>query len=203
MIEAAVRKRFGSFLLDASVSDGGFVCLAGANGAGKTTLLKVIAGLTKPDDGLVRVNGKDLAGVPLERRGVVMVTPGSSIPGMEVDRHLLWGAGLKGLRVTGERLAAVKDGLGIGAGLRGKVGNLSLGMRERVSLATSLLSSPSAILVDEAFSNLHDREGFVSTFRRFATEGGIDVVFSSQTEVDGGLAGHLYVLADGKTTRRF
>lgn len=203
MIEASVRKRFGSFQLDASFGDGGFVCLAGANGAGKTTLLKVIAGLTKPDQGYVRVNGRDLAGEPLERRGVVMVTPGSSIPDMEVERHLLWGAGLKGVRVTGEKLAAVEEGLGIAAGLQGKVGDLSVGMRQRVALATSLLSSPSAILVDEAFSNLHDREGFVSTFRRFATEGGIDVVFSSQSEADGRLAQHLYVLADGKMTRRF
>jgi molybdate/tungstate transport system ATP-binding protein len=199
MIEASVRKRFSGFSLDASVSDAGFVCLAGENGSGKTTFLRI--GLTEPDDGYVRVNGRDLASLPLERRGVVMVTPQSSIPSMDVERHLLWGAGLKGLRVTAERLAAVRAGLGIE--FRGRVGSLSVGMRERVSLATALLSSPSAILVDEAFSNLHDREGFVSAFREFAAEGGIDVLFSSQSETDGRLAGHLYVMERGRSTRRF
>ncbi len=75
MIEAAVQKRFGEFSLDAAISEGGFICLAGRNGSGKTTLLRIIAGLTKPDGGHVKINGRDVTGLPLEKRGVVMVTP--------------------------------------------------------------------------------------------------------------------------------
>ena len=80
--------------------------------------------------------------------------------------------------------------------------SLSLGMRERVSLATALLASPKAILVDEAFSNIHDREAFIAAYRRLASESAIDVIFTTQEESDGRLADHLYVITEGKTQRR-
>ncbi len=201
MIEAAVQKGYGEFSLDAAISEGGFICLAGRNGSGKTTFLRIVAGLTKPDHGHVKVGGRDVTDLPLERRSVVMVTPGSSIPSMRVDEHLRWGSSLKGVEVGGERLEAVKAALGIY--FRGKVGKLSLGMRERVSLATARLSGPAGILVDEGFSNLHEREGFITAYRRLAAEAGIDVVFSTQDESDGKLAEHLYVMDDGRATRRF
>jgi molybdate/tungstate transport system ATP-binding protein len=201
MIEAAVQKRYGEFSLDAAVSEGGFVCLAGRNGSGKSTFLRIVAGLTKPDGGFVKVGGKDVTDMPLEKRGVVMVTPGSSIPSMSLDEHLRWGAKLNGVAVGEERLKGVKEALGID--FQGRVGKLSLGMRERVSLGTAFLSAPAVILVDEAFANLHEREGFVSAYRKLATDAGIDVVFSTQDESDGRLAEHLYVLQDGKATKRF
>jgi len=201
MIEAAVQKRFGEFSLDATMNEGGFVCLAGKNGSGKTTFLRIIAGLTKPDGGRVKINGVDVTGLPLERRGVVMVTPESHIPSLHVDAHLRWGANLKGVAIGEERLRAVKESLGID--FDGRVGKLSLGMRERVSLATALLSLPGAILVDEAFSNLHEREEFISSYRKLTDEAKIDVVYSTQDDADGKLAEHLYAMEDGKVTRRF
>jgi molybdate/tungstate transport system ATP-binding protein len=76
-------------------------------------------------------------------------------------------------------------------------------MCERVSLATALLAAPAGILVDEAFSNLHDREEFIASYRRLAGDAGIHVVFSTQDESDGSLAQHLYVLEDGRATKRF
>jgi len=201
MIDAVVQKRYGQFLLDAAVGDGGFICVSGRNGSGKTTLFKIIAGLTKPDGGRVKINGRDVTGMPLEKRGVVMVTPQSSIPGMNEDDHLRWGAKLKGIEIGEERLQAVKEALGID--FRGKVGKLSLGMRERVSLATALLSAPAVVLVDEAFSNLHEREECISAYRKLAAEAGVDVAFSTQDDSDARLAEHLYVLEDGRATRRF
>ena len=201
MIEAAVQKRFGQFSLDATMNEGGFICLSGKNGSGKTTFLRIIAGLTKPDGGHVKINGMEITGLPLEKRGVVMVTPESSIPSLEVDDHLLWGAKLKGVEIGNERLESVKGVLGID--FRGKVGKLSLGMRERVSLATALFSAPAGILVDEAFSNLHEREAFVSAYRKLTTDAGIDVVFSTQDDSDGRLAEHLYVIEEGRATKKF
>jgi molybdate/tungstate transport system ATP-binding protein len=201
MIEAVVQKRFGQFLLDATISEGGFVCLAGRNGSGKTTFLRIIAGLTKPDGGYVKINGKDVTSVPLERRGVVMVTPESCIPTMQEDEHLLFGAKLKGVEIGNDRLKAVKEALEID--FRGKVGKMSLGMRERISLATALLSAPAGILVDEAFSNLHEREEFIADYRKLTVDAGIDVVFSTQDDSDGRLAEHLYVMEDCKATKRF
>ena len=183
------------------MTEGGFVCLAGKNGSGKTTFLRIVAGLTKPDGGHVKVNGREITSLAIEKRGVVLVTPGSSIPGMEVEKHLRWGLRLRRAEVSEGRVAKVKKELGID--FEGRVGKLSLGMCERVSLATALLAAPSGILVDEAFSNLHDREGFIASYRRLAADAGIHVIFSTQDESDGKLAQHLYTLDDGRVTKRF
>ena len=200
MIEASVKRRLGAFNLSADFADGGFVCLTGKNGSGKTCFLKAIAGQLPIDQGYVKVGGRDITRLPVEKRGVVLVNPGSSIPHLAVDAHLRWGAGLRRIDVDERRLSKVKDELGIDFG--GRVRVLSLGMRERVSLATALLASPRAILVDEAFSNIHDRSIFIAAYRRLASTAGIDVIFATQEETDASLADHLYVITDGKLERR-
>lgn len=201
MLEASVRKKQGQFTLDVSMSDSGFVCVSGKNGCGKTTFLRIVAGLSKPDSGTVKIGGRDVTKLSPDRRGAVMVTPASAIAAKEVGAHLVWGAKLKGKQVTQERLKTIKERLGID--FAGRVGKLSLGMSERVSLATALLSAPSIILVDEAFSNLHDREDFIEAYKLLAAQAGIDVVFSTQDAADGDLADHLYLMEEGRVTRKF
>lgn len=196
MIDALVRKRLGSFSLDATLTGEGFICLAGRNGAGKTTMMKAMAGLDPLGEGYVRVNGEDVSGLPAERRRIVMVTPSSSISHLDVDSHILWGARLGGRRPSRERVVEVKSRLGID--FDGRVGRLSLGMKERVILATALLSSSRVIFVDEAFSNLHERDAFIGSYRELAKGAGTDVVFSSQAESDGRLADHLFVIENGR-----
>jgi molybdate/tungstate transport system ATP-binding protein len=200
VIEASVKKKLGSFSLSAELKDGGFICLAGRNGSGKSCFLKAIAGHLPIDEGYVRVGGADVTHLPVELKGVVMVTPGSSIPHLTVESHLRWGAKLRKISLEEGRVSKVKADLGID--FDGRVRTLSLGMRERVSLATVLLASPKVILVDEAFSNLHEREQFMATYRKLAKEAGIDVIFSTQDESEAKLADHLYVIAEGRTQKR-
>ena len=195
MIDAKVCKRLGQFQLDAELRSDGTMCVAGRNGAGKTSLLRAIAGLLQIDEGHVRIGVLDVTALPVEKRGVVMVTPDSSLPSLDVDSHMMWGARLKGKRVGREELLRVKSNLDID--FSGPVRNLSLGMRERVSLATALLASPKAILVDEAFSSLHQRDEFIVSYSALAKETGIDLIFTSQDETDGRLADHLYSMANG------
>lgn len=201
MIEAHARRKLGAFSLSADLSDGGFICLSGRNGSGKSCFFRAMAGQLPIDEGSVTVGGRDVSRLPVERRGVVLVTPASSIPHLSVDDHLLWGARLRGIPLDPERVSRVRTDLGID--FQGRVRLLSLGMRERVSLATTLLASPAVILVDEAFANLHQRDGFMATYRRLASEAGIDVVFSTQDEADGRLADHLYLMREGRTEKRF
>lgn len=200
MIDARARKDLGKFSLSAELHDGGFICLVGKNGSGKSTFLKAIAGQLRIDEGFVRLGGTDVTRLPTEKRRIVMVTPASSIAHLDVDAHLKLGAKLRKLPLDDARIVQVKTELGIN--FTGRARTLSLGMRERLSLATALLSSPKVILVDEAFANLHDRREFVSAYRRLAQEAGIDVVFTSQDESDASLAEHLYTIADGSTEKR-
>ncbi len=195
MIDVHAKKKLGQFSLAATLTDGGFICLTGGNGSGKTCLMKAVAGLLPLDDGHVRINGRDVTRFPLEARGVVMVTPGSLLPHMSVDAHLTWGSRLRKLRLPNDHLLLVKRELGID--FTGRVSELSLGMRERVSLATALLSSPKVILVDEAFSNIHDRGDFMAAYRKLVSDAGMDLIFSTQDRSDGAYSDHLYVMSNG------
>jgi molybdate/tungstate transport system ATP-binding protein len=197
MIDARIRKTLGQFSLDCELAGDGSICIAGRNGSGKTTTMKTIAGLIEFDEGYVRVDGRDVSSLPAESRGIVMVTPTSPIPHLAVDSHILWGARLGRRPPSKERLDDVKSRLGIN--FDGRVGHLSMGMKERVCLATALLSSARVILVDEAFSNLHEKEAFIKSYLNLAKETKVDVIFSSLDQSEGSLADHLFVIEDGRT----
>ena len=201
MIQAEVKKKLGSFSLDANISDEHFICLTGKNGSGKTTLLNLIGGILTPDEGHITLNSKKITNLPIERRQVSIITPDSCIPHLDVDRHLVWGAEKKGLNVEHDYITEIKKNLGISFG--GKVRKLSLGMRERVALATSLISKPELILVDEALSNIDNRRDFIDTFKNLAMEAKIDVIFTTQSPEDSSQADHHYRLDSGKSTRLF
>jgi molybdate/tungstate transport system ATP-binding protein len=201
VIEAAVKKKRGSFKLDANVSDEHFICLTGKNGSGKTTLLNLIGGILTPDEGHVTLNSKNITNLPIERRRVSIITPDSCIPHLDVDRHMVWGAKNRGLNVEPDYITEVKTGLGIN--FDGKVRKLSLGMRERVTLATSLISRPELILVDETLSNIDNRRDFIDAFKDFTTKANIDVIFTTQSPEDSSEADHHYQLESGKSTRLF
>ena len=201
LIEADVKKRLGDFSLDANLSDEHFICLTGKNGSGKTTFLNLITGILTLDDGYVTLNSRKITNLPIEQRQVSIVTPDSYIPHLDVDRHLIWGAKSKGLNVEPHYIEEIKISLGISFG--GKVGKLSLGMRERVSLATSLVSRPQLILVDEAFSNIDNHSDFVAVFRNLTEKAKIDVIFTTQYTGDSSQADHHYRLESGKSSRLF
>jgi len=199
MLEVQASLKRGLFTLKAEIKDSGFICLSGLNGSGKSTLLNVIAGILKPDEGFVKVDSKDVTKLPMERRGVILVSPDSLIPNLEVSRHLLWGASAKKIQVDNEAVSRIKENLGIS--YQGRVDRLSLGMRERVSLATALLSKPKAILVDEAFSNIDHREDFICTFASLCRTESIDLMHTTQRADDAVLADHHYQLTAGVSSK--
>jgi len=201
VIEVQVRKRLGEFSLAANLSDEHFICLTGKNGSGKTTLLNLVSGIVSLDDGHVTLNSRNITDLPIEQRQVSLITPNSCIPHLDVDHHLIWGAKRRGLNIERSYLTEVKTSLGIT--FDGKVRKLSLGMRERVSLATSLISKPQLILVDEAFSNIDNHRDFVDAFKNLAAKAKVDVIFTTQYHEDSTQADHHYRLESGKSTRLF
>jgi molybdate/tungstate transport system ATP-binding protein len=201
MIDVRAKKKLGEFLLDAELHDEGFICLTGRNGSGKSTFLNIIAGVIPLDDGSVKLHSNDITNMPMENRGVVLVTPDSYIPHLSVNKHLVWGAKLVGRKLDPSYVEKVKSALGISYG--DKLSKLSLGMRERVSLATVLLAKPRLILIDETFSNVDARDVFISEFRKLCSESNLEAIFTTQFQEDSSNADHQYLIEAGKMKKVF
>ena len=150
--------------LDLHLKDGDFVTVIGGNGAGKSTLLNAISGVWKPDFGTVEINGVDVTNMPEHKRakflGRVFQDPmKETSPDMEIaenlaiaarrgtNRKLVWGV-RKAEREQYKELLATLD-LGLEARLSTKVGLLSGGQRQAVTLLMATLRKPKLLLLDE------------------------------------------------------
>ncbi|ANI39134.1 ABC transporter ATP-binding protein [Mycolicibacterium vaccae] len=129
---------------------GAVTALLGLNGAGKTTLLRLVAGLDRPDAGTVTVSGRAPCGDP--RLVGVHLGPGALDPNHTVTRHLRWLAALAGAERS--RVGEVVEEAGLTPHGRDRVGTLSLGARQRLSIAGALLCRPQALLFDEPLNGL-------------------------------------------------
>ncbi len=154
-----ISKHFGSTaaVSDASLTvlSGEFVALLGPSGCGKTTLLRLIAGFERPDAGVMRIGGHEVAGprtwIPPERRQVGMVFQDYALfPHLTVAENV--GFGIKAAR--GARVDAVLELVGL-AGLGGRYPHeLSGGQQQRVALARALAPEPAIVLLDEPWSSI-------------------------------------------------
>ena len=150
--------------LDLELKDGDFVTVIGGNGAGKSTLLNAISGVWKPDCGTIEIDGVDVTNMPEHKRakflGRVFQDPmKGTAPDMEIDenlsiaarrgtkRKLLWGI-RKGERERYAELLKTLD-LGLETRLSTKVGLLSGGQRQAVTLLMATLNRPKLLLLDE------------------------------------------------------
>ena len=163
MIEVDVHKRQGAFVVEAAFrSDRAAVTvLYGRSGAGKTSIVNMVAGLSRPDRGAIRLDGEPLfdsaqgIDLPPERRRVGYIfQDGRLFPHLSVRRNLSYGMNL--LPVS-ERLIdfdQVIDLLGISGLLSRKPATLSGGEKQRVAIGRALLTSPRLLLMDEPLASL-------------------------------------------------
>jgi ABC-2 type transport system ATP-binding protein len=154
-------KRFGDVVavddLSFEVDQGTVVGFLGPNGAGKTTTLRTLLGLVSPTAGTARIDGKpyrELAD-PVHHVGAVLEAS-SYHPGRSARNHLRVVATAAGLPLN--RADAVLDQVGLTQAARRRVGGFSLGMRQRLGLATALLGDPQVLILDEPANGL-DPEG--------------------------------------------
>jgi ABC-2 type transport system ATP-binding protein len=154
-------KSYGSRVAVQDVSFGltaGVTGLLGPNGAGKSTLVRCLAGLSRWDDGEVRITGIDPARRAREARRQIGYMPErvSFPPEMRVADYLRFAAEARGI-ARGQRASAVATAL-VRAGLDGVasriVANLSKGYRQRVGLAQALLAEPPVLILDEPSAGL-------------------------------------------------
>ena len=162
MIEVDVRLKLGSFSLDVAFSNGaGVTALFGQSGSGKSLTLGIVAGLVKPDEGYVRLDGVALVDVardvfvPVSRRRVGLVFQDSNLfPHLSVKQNLLYGRWFAPRGANRIDFDAVVDILGIGQLLSRSPTGLSGGERQRVAIGRALLSCPRLLLLDEPLAAL-------------------------------------------------
>jgi ABC-2 type transport system ATP-binding protein len=154
-------KRFGGLVavdhLSFEVESGQVVGFLGPNGAGKTTTLRMLLGLAAPTGGSATINGRHYRELdqPLHTVGAVL-DASAAHPGRTARNHLRIQAMLG--QVSPSRIDKVLDLVDLTPAAERRVGEFSLGMRQRLGLATALLTEPEILILDEPANGL-DPEG--------------------------------------------
>jgi iron(III) transport system ATP-binding protein len=142
------------------VQKGEMLTLLGPSGCGKTTTLRCIAGLEKPEEGEIVIDGKAMLSqgfVPPSKRGIGMVFQNYAVwPHMKVFNNIVYG--LKIERISRQKIKERAQQVVSLVGLKGLEdrypAQLSGGQQQRVALARALVSNPKVLLLDEPLSNL-------------------------------------------------
>jgi heme exporter protein A len=158
---AGVWKYYGDFpaLSDIrlNVTPGSSVALLGRNGAGKTTLLRILAGLSKPSQGTVKVLESDVRQESTRRRIGVLGHGISLYDELSAMENLLIFGRLYGLPDPARRAEEMLERTGLDRVRDGLVREFSRGMRQRLAVARVFLHDPDLVLLDEPFTALDDR----------------------------------------------
>jgi len=142
------------------VNEGEMLTLLGPSGCGKTTTLRCIAGLEKPEEGDIIIDGKPMLSegfVQPSNRGIGMVFQNYAVwPHMKVFNNIVYGLKLQKLprQNIQEKAQKVLELVGLGGLEERYPGQLSGGQQQRVALARALVTNPKVLLLDEPLSNL-------------------------------------------------
>jgi ABC-2 type transport system ATP-binding protein len=204
MIEVTgLTKRYGEKTavrdLTFTVKPGIVTGFLGPNGAGKSTTMRVIAGLDAPTSGSVRVNGDryQQAQVPMAELGMLLEAKAVHTS-RSAYNHLLALAQTNG--VPRSRVAEVIDLVGLGEVARKRAGGFSLGMGQRLGIASALLGDPQTVVLDEPINGL-DPEGILwvrNLLKSLAAEGRTVFISSHLMSEMALTAHHLIVVGRGE-----
>ncbi|CUB06160.1 ABC transporter ATP-binding protein [Marinomonas fungiae] len=153
--------RFGDFTavqqMDLKIESGEFFSFLGPSGCGKTTILNMVSGFLEPSEGVVRIGGQDMKGVPANKRPTSMIFQNLALfPLMSVAENIEFGLEVRG--VSRAERKKVSDRLLELVALEGsgnkKVSELSGGQKQRIAIARALAVEPQVLLLDEPLSAL-------------------------------------------------
>ena len=210
-LEVRVHHRQGDFVLDAAfTSERGITALFGRSGSGKTTLINAIAGLTRPDRGLVRLDDtllldteRGIAVAPHRRKVGYVFQDGRLFPHLSVRQNLTYGAWFARHAQPIAAFDEVVALLGIDHLLHRRPSALSGGEKQRVAIGRALLANPRLLLMDEPLASLDEARKaeilpFIEHLRdRFA----IPIVYVSHSLAEvARLADTIVVMESGKVT---
>jgi ABC-2 type transport system ATP-binding protein len=203
VVARRLHKRFGAVEAVRDVSfeipAGRVTAFLGPNGAGKTTTLRMVLGLVTPSGGEALIGGRRYRDLPAPRRTVgAVLEAGGFHPGRRGRDHLRVVARAAGLPQS--RVDQVLERVGLTAAAGRRVGGWSLGMRQRLGLATALLGEPEVLILDEPANGL-DPAGMAwlrGLLRDFAAAGGAVIVSSHVLAEVTQTADHAVVLGSGE-----
>ncbi len=180
----------------------------GASGSGKSTLLALIAGLLKPKQGRISLNGKILCDAraqvwtpPHQRHIGLVFQDGQLLPHLSVRNNLLYGYQNISLQQRRFALDSIVELLEIGALLERKPAQLSGGEKQRVALGRAVLYSPELLLLDEPLSALDERlkQQILPFFLRIYDECKIPMIYVTHAMSElNFLTSQRFVVQDGK-----
>ena len=202
----ALSKLYGDFpalqSVNFEVAEGGFLGLLGRNGAGKSTLLKLLALLTQPSSGTLRLGGLDPRSDPvLIRRQIGFLGHNTFLyDELTAQENLLFYGSLYGVanprRICGQMLDLVELTPFAGELVR----NFSRGMRQRLAIGRLFLHQPALLLLDEPFTGLDDRAATLleSLLQQAQQQGKTVVLCTHQLEQALQYAQRLLILDKGR-----
>ena len=199
-------KNFGSLQALAGVSleiaQGEFFGLLGPNGAGKTTLISSLAGLIRPDSGVLRVLGLDVIRDFREARRLLGVVPQELVfdPFFNVRETLRIQSGYFGIRNNDAWIDEILENLDLTSKANVNMRRLSGGMKRRVLVAQALVHKPPVIVLDEptAGVDVELRQGLWQFIRRLNAEGHTIILTTHYLEEAEALCNRMALMKQGR-----
>ena len=187
--------------VDFRAQPGEFVALLGPNGAGKTTMLRILATLSRPTMGEVRLAGYALPAQAAEVRRLLGVVSHQPLlyGDLTAEENLRFYARMYGLSDGAGRAAEVLESVGLAARRRDLVRQFSRGMQQRLAIGRALLHDPQVMLFDEPYTGLdQDASSMLDeVLRRVAVAGRTVVMTSHDLPRAADLATRIDVLSRG------
>jgi putative ABC transport system ATP-binding protein len=172
------------------VESGEQMVLVGRSGSGKTTLLHLIAGISRPDAGVIRIDGVNIVQLPeagrdrfrADKLGYVFQTF-NLLPGFTALENVLLGMSFATGRARPDRAKQLLDRVGLAKRLHHKSAQLSVGEQQRVAVARALANKPRLLLADEPTANIDTRhqQQVIDLIRETCREENVALVLVTHT----------------------
>ncbi len=198
-------KKFGVFQalsdVNLTIGEGEIVTLLGPSGCGKTTLMRIIAGFESLTSGTLKIDGKDVASLPPEKRPVNMVFQRYALfPHLDVFDNVAYGLKVKGVprEERRQRVQAMLKTVQMDHLSHRFIGELSGGQCQRVALARALVNGPKVLLLDEPLAalDLKIRQHMLVEMKRIQIETGATFVYVTHDQDEAMILSDRVVLID-------